>query len=277
MMQRMKFAGKTAVITGAASGIGRALSAALASHGCHLALADINEVALRAVANDLTQPGLRVSANALDVGDAGAIAEFAQTVEAEHGGAHLLFNNAGVALGGAFEDITPDDFEWLFDINFRGVVRMTRAFLPLLRGADMAHIINISSLFGLIAPAGQTAYCASKFAVRGFSDSLRHELAGSSIGVTTVHPGGVNTQIAMNARTSAKVSNEERDRGIAHSQRLLVMPPPKAASIIVRAVTMRKPRVLVGRDAHITALIERLMPSNYWSIIGRKIQMGAQD
>jgi NAD(P)-dependent dehydrogenase (short-subunit alcohol dehydrogenase family) len=276
-MQRMSFEGRTAVITGAASGIGKALSQELAARGCHLALADINEAGLTSVASDLARPGLRISTSAMDVGDAGAIRGFAQTVETEHGRAHLLFNNAGVALGGEFEDITPEDFEWLFDINFRGVVRMTRAFLPLLRAAETGHIINISSLYGLIAPAGQTAYSASKFAVRGFSDALRHELAGSSIGVTTVHPGGVKTEIAKNARTSSSVSNEQRDRGIAQSERLLVMPPPEAANIILRAVVGRKPRVLVGRDAHITALIERVMPSNYWSVIAGKIRTGKRD
>ena len=277
MKQRMIFEGKTAVITGAASGIGKALSQELAARGCHLALADINESGLKSVARELAQPGLRVSASKLDVGDEGAITRFAEFVETEHGEAHLLFNNAGVALGGEFEDISSADFEWLFDINFRGVVRMTRAFLPLLRAADTAHIINVSSLFGLIAPAGQTAYSASKFAVRGFSDALRHELAGSSVGVTTVHPGGVNTQIAKSARSSASVSNAERDRAIAQSERLLIMPPTQAANIILRAVTRRKPRVLVGRDAHIAALIERFMPSNYWSIMSGRMRMGTRE
>ncbi|WP_022697160.1 SDR family NAD(P)-dependent oxidoreductase [Euryhalocaulis caribicus] len=271
MSGRMDFAGRTAVITGAANGIGAALAGALSARGCHLALADINMAGLEAVRKSLPGEG-RATLHAVDVSQPDAIAAFAKAVRDEHGGAHLLFNNAGVAVGGTFEEIAPEDFEWLFAINFWGVVRVTRAFLPLLREADAAHITNISSIFGVIAPAGQTAYSASKFGVRGFSDALRHELAGSPVGVTTVHPGGVATQIADSARIPAGASEKEIAARREQAKRLLTMPSPQAAEIILKAVEKRKPRVLVGRDAKLAALFERLSPGGYWSLINRRAE-----
>jgi NAD(P)-dependent dehydrogenase (short-subunit alcohol dehydrogenase family) len=183
----LKLQGRTAVVTGAASGIGRAIATSLARRGCHLALADIDDDGLQRTAAEISAAGVRVSRHHLDVSDAAAVAAFPQRVTAEHAGVDILVNNAGVALGGAFEQVAEADFEWLFAINFWGVVRMTRAFLPLLHKSEEARIVNISSVFGLIAPPGQTAYSASKFAVRGFSESLRHELARTNIGVTVVH------------------------------------------------------------------------------------------
>jgi NAD(P)-dependent dehydrogenase (short-subunit alcohol dehydrogenase family) len=267
MTKWMDFDGRTAVITGAGSGIGAALAADLSARGCHLALADINPDSLRDVAQQVARPDRRTTATLVDVGNSEAIGSFYEAVRADHGEAHLLFNNAGVALGGAFERIAVDDFEWLVNINFWGVVRMTRAFLPLLHEADRAHITNVSSIFGVIAPAGQTAYSASKFAVRGFTDALRHEFAGSNIGVTTVHPGGIATQIAKNARVPADATVEEIERGREQAARNLVMPPAKAAATILRGVERKHRRVLIGRDAHALALIERSFPARYWSLI----------
>jgi NAD(P)-dependent dehydrogenase (short-subunit alcohol dehydrogenase family) len=192
----LKLKDRTAVVTGAASGIGRAIAASLARRGCHLALADIDDAALARTASELAEPGVRISRYHLDVSDRDAVAAFPARVIAEHDGVDVLVNNAGVALGGTFQEVAESDFDWLFAINFFGVVRMTRAFLPLLYKSEEARLVNISSLFGLIAPPGQTAYAASKFAVRGFSESLRHELARTCIGVTVVHPGGVATSIA---------------------------------------------------------------------------------
>ncbi|MBR9826149.1 MAG: SDR family NAD(P)-dependent oxidoreductase [Alphaproteobacteria bacterium] len=275
MSASMSFAGKTAVITGAASGIGRALAEALAERGCNLALADVNEAGLADVAQALASNEIRVTTHRVDVGDKAAITDFADAVRRDHGAAHLLFNNAGVALGGQFEDIAEDDFEWLIDINFWGPIRMTRAFLPLMRESGEGHITNISSIFGVIAPAGQTAYSAAKFGVRGFSDALRHEMADSDISVTTVHPGGVNTSIAKSARMPASASQEEIDRGLKQAADNLVMPPPKAADIILRGVERRRPRVLVGRDAHLLHWIERLWPSNYWGIMKKRLSSAA--
>ncbi|WP_339743680.1 SDR family NAD(P)-dependent oxidoreductase [uncultured Maricaulis sp.] len=270
MPAQFDFVDRTAVVTGAASGIGAALAHGLAARGCRLALADIDRDGLDRVAASIGIAADRVSLHQLDVSDRQAIEVFPEAVRLAHGGAGLLFNNAGVALGGKFEDVSEADFDWLMSINFWGVVRMTRAFMPMLHEASQAHITNISSLFGLVAPAGQTAYSASKFAVRGFSDALRHELAGSSIGVTTVHPGGIKTAIARNARHAAGADPEELAKGLEAFEKLLVMPPECAAEIILRAVARRRPRVLVGRDAHLMAWVERLFPAHYWSLIGRK-------
>jgi len=263
----MHLAGKTAVVTGAASGIGRAISISLARRGCHLALADVNEAGLAETAEMAAGAGRRITCHRLDVADKKAIAAFPETVTAAHPGVDLLVNNAGVAIGGTFDQVAEADFEWLIDINFWGVVRMTRAFMPLLKASEDARLVNISSLFGLIAPPGQTAYCAAKFAVRGFSESLRHELEGSSVGVTTVHPGGVATSIAKNARHAQAQTNAELDAAHRRYEKLLRMPPEEAGEIIVRAVERRRPRIIVGSDARNASLIERLFPVTYWKMI----------
>ena len=214
----MTLQGRTAVITGSAGGIGRAIANSLARRGCHLALADIDDIALASTATELAAHKVRISRHHLDVSDRAAIAAFPQQVTAEHPGVDILVNNAGVALGGTFEQVTEADFDWLLSINFWGVVRMTRAFLPLLHKSEEARIVNISSIFGIIAPPGQTAYAASKFAVRGFSESLRHELSGTRIGVTVVHPGGVATSIAKNARVAGSISEQEAaERGLSQA------------------------------------------------------------
>ncbi len=264
--------GRTAVVTGAGGGIGRAIAASLARRGCHLALADIDGAGLESAAAAIAAPGLRISCHHLDVADAAAIAALPQQVTAEHPGVDILVNNAGVALVGTFDQAAPADFEWLFAINFWGVVRMTRAFLPLLYASEEARLVNMSSLFGLIAPPGQTAYAASKFAVRGFSEALRHELAGSRIGVTVVHPGGVATSIAKNARHPASAGAAEAAARRKSFEKLLRLPAEAAGEAIVRGIEQRKARVLVGSDAKVIALIERLMPVGYWNLLGRTVK-----
>ncbi|MCX7052093.1 MAG: SDR family oxidoreductase, partial [Proteobacteria bacterium] len=199
-MAGLDLRGKTAVITGAGSGIGRALAVGLAARGCHLALADIRPATLEPLAAELAPRGLRLSCHALDVADRDQVAAFPEVVAAAHPTVDLLFNNAGVGLIGRFDEVSEQDFEWLLSINFHGLVRMTRAFLPTLKQRPQAQLVNIASLLSLVSPAGQTAYCASKFAVRGFSDALRHELEGSTVGVSVVCPGGVATRIAKDAR-----------------------------------------------------------------------------
>lgn len=270
MTRHLDFKGRTAVITGAGSGIGAALAAGLAARGANLALADINEARLETVAAELKSNEIKVTTHTVDVADKSQIEAFAQTVEREHGAVHGLFNNAGVALGGTFDRVTDDDFEWLMNINFYGVVRMTRAFMPLMQQADTAQLVNVSSIFGIVAPAGQTAYSSAKFAVRGFSNALMHELEGTSIGVTTIHPGGVNTQIAEDAKKPADMTEAELKAVKKMAKEGLVMPPPEAAEIILRGVERRLPRVLVGKDAHTLAIMERIFPIKYWNFIKKR-------
>ena len=264
----MRLKDRTAVVTGAGSGIGRAIAQSLAQRGCHLALADISEAGLAETVGLVKGANVRVTSHKLDVADRDAVAALPQAVGSAHGGAALLFNNAGVAVAGTFDQLAERDFEWLFEFNFWAVVRLTRAFMPLLKASVEARLVNLSSLFGLISPPGQTAYAASKFAVRGFSNALRFELAGSNVGVTVVHPGGVATKIADNARRPAGTSNAEVNEQIERARRVLIMPPAQAGEIIVKAVERRAARVLVGRDARMMALLERLAPVSYWNILG---------
>ncbi len=268
---RFPLQGGTAVLTGAASGIGAALAADLAARGCNLALADVNAAGLQAVAARARAAGVAVSEHVVDVADQAAVAALPAAVLAQHREVTLLINNAGVALGGTFEQVPPADFEWLFGINFWGVVSMTRAFLPLLRRAETAHLVNVSSIFGIVAPPGQVAYAASKFAVRGFSEALRHELAGSNVGVTTVHPGGVRTSVDASARRSG-LSDAEAAQQRQISARLLQLSPEAAAAEIVRGIRTRNKRVLVGRDARQIALVQRLFPVGYWPPLNRFIE-----
>lgn len=269
MPDKMRLEGRTAVITGAASGIGRGLAIVLARRGCDLALSDVNEDGLAETARMVRTSGRIVSEHRLDVADRKAIAAYPAVVAESHPRVDLLFNNAGVSVGGNFEDVSEEDFEWLFEINFWGVVRMTRAFLPALRARDAARIINISSVFGLIGPPGQVPYAASKFAVRGFSESLRHELEGSTVGLTVVHPGGVATSIAKNARVPSGPAADEFDRQRKVFEKFLRLPPETAAETIVRAVEAKKPRVLVGNDALALSAVLRVVPVSYWKVLGR--------
>ena len=271
MTDLMRLTGRTAVITGAAAGIGRAIAVSLASRGCHLALADIDEAGLAETADLARAHAVRVSRHRVNVADRLAVADFPNLVTAEHSGVDVLVNNAGVAVGGTFEQVSDEDFEWLFEINFWGVVRMTRAFLPLLQASDDARVVNLSSVYGLVAPPEQVAYAASKFAVRGFSEALRHELEGSSVGVTVVHPGGVATSIAEKARVPAGVSEEEIARRHARYRKLLRLPPAIAGETIVRGIERRQARVLIGSDAKLISLIARVLPVSYWKLLRQQI------
>lgn len=266
----MPLRGGVAVVTGAASGIGAALADVLAARGCALALADVDAAGLRGAAARARAAGVAVSEHRLDVADPDAVAALPDAVLAEHGRVSVLVNNAGVALGGRFEQVSPEDFDWLISINFGGVVRMTRAFLPLLRREPVAQLVNLSSVFGIVAPPGQTAYAASKFAVRGFSEALRHELDGSTVGVTVVHPGGVRTAIAVNARR-AGLSNAETEAHAKAWASFLRLDPRDAAERIARGIERREKRVLVGRDAQRITLIQRMFPVEYWRVLQRSM------
>jgi short-subunit dehydrogenase len=260
-----------AVVTGAAGGIGAALAVQLAQRGCHLALIDVAAEGLAATAAQARAQGVPVSTLRVDLAQPDAPAAVLAHVQAEHGRASVLVNNAGVAVGGDFEQIAPQDFDWLMAIDFHAVVGLTRAFLPLLRREPRAQIVNVSSIFGVIAPPGQTAYCAAKFALRGFSESLDHELRAShsTVGLTLVLPGGVRTGIADNARVPAGAAAEEVRERQAAWRRALRLSPEDAAARILRGLERRERRVLVGRDAVVAAWLQRLAPVSYWRIVAR--------
>jgi short-subunit dehydrogenase len=267
-----QFAGGTAVVTGAASGIGEALAVQLAARGSHLVLVDRDKDRLGDVADRLrtAHPGLTLATHVADLSDDEQTAALAATLAAEHPETTLLVNNAGVALGGRFDQVTLDEFDWVMAVNFRSVVRLTHALLPVLKSHPGAHLVNVSSVFGIFAPAGQAAYSASKFAVRGFSEALRHELAENAIGVTVVHPGGIKTRIAESARTGSGVSAEEYEQGRKQFAKLLTMPPEVAAAMIVEAVEKRRPRLLIGWSAKVPDVLVRLLPGTYWRVIARR-------
>jgi short-subunit dehydrogenase len=259
--------GGVAVITGAASGIGAALALNLAGRGMDLALADRNQAGLAVAAAAARAKNVKVSEHVLDVRDGEALAALPDAVLAEHGRVTLLVNNAGVALIGTFEQTAMSDFEWLMDINFWAPIKLTKAFLYALHREDAAHIVNVSSIFGIVAPPGNSAYCAAKFGVRGFSESLRHELAGSNVSLTVVHPGGIRTEIANNARLSQSVDPDEAKSATAEFNKLLKTTPEEAAEVIVKGILKRQGRVLIGRDARMLDRIQRIFPMTYWKRI----------
>lgn len=266
-----EFRGKVAAITGAGSGIGRALAIELARRGAHLALSDVNAEGLAETVGRCEGLGVKVTSRLVDVADREAMNAWADLVVEEHGKANLIFNNAGVALGATVESMTFEDFEWLMGINFWGVVNGTKAFLPHLKASGDGHVVNLSSVFGLISIPTQSAYNSAKFAVRGFTDALRIELDVDECGVsaTTIHPGGIRTNIARNARfdpalsppgLTSKSIGDEFDR-IARTS------PKKAARQILTAVERNRRRALIGPDAKVIDLISRLPASFYQSIL----------
>ena len=268
--------GSAAAVTGAASGIGRALALELAARGCDLALADRDEAGLQSVAAEIAKTQQRkVSTHRPDVGEPDQIAEFAAAASAAHPKLNIVINNAGVALLGAFSEIEQAQMEWLFNINFWGTVHGTRAFLPILAKQPEAHIVNLSSIFGIIAPPGQTAYCAAKFAVRGFSESLRHELAmaNSPVRLSVVHPGGVATNIVRNSRTGTGITdNARRAQSIDRFDAVAKTTPTAAAQRIIRGIEKNQPRILIGNDARFMDLLQRFRPATYWKVLAKRIE-----
>jgi short-subunit dehydrogenase len=271
--------GAAAAITGAAGGIGRALALEMASRGVgSLALADRDEAGLKAVASEIGSKA-KVTTHKVDVGDAEQIKAFAQAAISAHPSLNILVNNAGVALLGTFTEVDQAQMEWLININFWGVVHGTRAFLPHFSQQREAHIVNLSSIFGIISPPGQTAYCAAKFAVRGFSESLRHELkmAESPVRVLVVHPGGIATDIARNSRTGTGVTdNARRTEMIDRFDKVAKKPPASAAMHIAGAIEANKLRLLIGSDAKFAEIIQRLRPATYWAMLGRALWKRAE-
>lgn len=259
--------GKVAVLTGAGAGIGRSLAARLAEEGAIVCLADVNREGLEETARTLASRGANVSTHVVNVADDGQVKNFAHEVEERHGRADVLINNAGVALHGTVEEVSLEDIEWVMSINFWGTVYCVKHFLPLLKRQTGSHIVCLSSIFGIIAPPGQAAYCASKFAVRGFAEALRHELEGTNVRVSTVHPGGVRTGIARSARIGAGADSSKGERERQRFERLAITSPEQAAERIVRGMLRGEPRILVGRDASQIDRIQRLLPTRYWRLL----------
>lgn len=263
------FKDRVAAITGAASGMGRALAVELAARGCHVALSDVNELGLAETARMASGRGVKVTTAQIDVSDRAAIFAWADQVAAEHGKVNLVFNNAGVALGAFLDTVKPTDFEWIMGINFWGVVWGTQAFLPHLKKSGEGHVINTSSLFGLLASPTQGTYNASKFAVRGFTEALRQELDMADCGVsaTCVHPGGIRTNIARAGRIDHSFhekSGQDPERARARFDKMLDMTTAEsAARQILRGVERDERRVLVGPDAKVLDLLVRVLGSWY--------------
>lgn len=264
---------KVAAITGAGSGIGRALAYALARRGCDLALSDINADGMAETAAQARKFGIKVSEQVVDVSDRMAMRDWAGKVLAEHGKVNMIFNNAGVAHCGTVADTEYADYEWLMGINFWGVVYGTKEFLPHLQASGDGHVINISSVFGLFAQPTQSVYNSSKFAVRGFTEALRQELdlSDGCVSATCVHPGGIKTNIAQAARfsdTEGQIlgKNAELTRQ-AFNDNMLRTSADKAAEVILRGVERNRRRVIIGLDARLADLIQRLLPAAYQRLI----------
>ncbi len=260
------------VITGAASGIGRALAMRLAEENiAGIAVADVNQTALDETAALIKNPNIKITAHRLDVSDEQQFRAFADEVIARHGRVTHIINNAGVALGGKIAEVSLEDMRWLLEINFWGVVYGTKIFLPHLLEQKSAHIVNISSIFGIVAPPGNAAYSASKFAVRGFTEALRHELEDhANMTVSVVHPGGIATNIANSARIGSGVeaSKEELAAKLEKfNKELAATSPAQAAEIIVKGIKSKKTRILIGADAKVLSFFARLFPRRYFNAV----------
>lgn len=256
---------RVAVVTGAGSGIGRGLAHTFADRGCRLAIQDVNPERIGEVADALKSRGVEVLYEAFDVSDADAMAAFAERVRVEQGGAHIVVNNAGVSLSGDFLDLSLEDWEWIVGINLWGVVHGSRNFLPQLLEQDEGHLVNISSIFGVIAIPSQSAYCATKFAVRGLTETLRIELANTNVGVTSVHPGAINTNIVVDSRHNFGDKEARRTRKILEKG----MDPARAAQHIVRAIERNQVRLRIGKDALWLDRMVRAIPSRYHDLVRR--------
>lgn len=272
------FNNKVAAVTGAGSGIGQQLAILLAKQGAHLSLSDINEQGLANTVELLKSYPVKVTTAKLDVANRDDFKAWAEQTVQDHGKVNLIFNNAGVALGSTVEGMSYDELEWMMGINFWGVVYGTKEFLPHLKASGDGHIVNISSLFGLTAQPSQSAYNASKFAVRGFTEALRQELdiQNNGVSATCVHPGGIRTNIAMAARMNDSIRSLGMNPNTAGKQfnKLLRTPPEEAARQILEAVRNNDRRLLIGNDAKVIEMLQRIMPAGYQKVMafGTKLQ-----
>jgi len=268
---------KIVAITGAGSGIGRALALRMGESGANLAISDVREDALAETAALLGSTQSRVHVATVDVGQRSAIYAWADRVKAELGPVDVLVNNAGVSLSQTIAEMRDEDFEWLMNINFWGVVHGTRAFLPQLLSRPEAHVVNLSSVFGLIAVPTQAAYNASKFAVRGFTEALRQELAKTAVRVTSVHPGGIKTNIVRNGRHfQSTTGSTDADQAAREFDDMARTTPDEAARQIMRAILRERPRLLIGLDAILIDRMQRLLPESYDRLIAKAISRRPQ-
>lgn len=259
---------KVAAVTGAGSGIGQALAVNLAKEGCHLAISDVNEKGLEETLHMLKGFNVKVTHQTLDVANKNAVYDWAKKVAKDHGKVNMVFNNAGVALSGTVDSISIEDYEWIMDINFWGVVYGTKAFLPYLEDSGEGHVINISSVFGLTSQPLMSGYNASKFAVRGFTESLRQdlEITDSKVTTTCIHPGGIKTNIAKSARvdeSSMAVTGSSKDSALAEFEKMFIHTPDSAAKTILKGVKKNARRVLIGADARVFDYAARIFPTGY--------------
>ena len=256
---------RRALVTGAASGLGRALALELAHAGCDLALSDVDAARLELTRAEVVATGSQVHTAVLDVADRCAVYAYAERLTAEIGPVHLLVNNAGVLLTAAIEEMEDQDLEWVLGVNFWGVVYGTKAFLPYLRVLEEAHIVNISSVFGLVGMPTQGAYCCTKFAVRGFTETLEMELAAATphVRVSLVIPGGIKTGIARSARCPAGSWIDEPEDWRRQFEKTALTTPQAAARATVRGIQRNSPRILIGNDAHVADFVHRLLPDLY--------------
>jgi short-subunit dehydrogenase len=265
------FENRVAVITGGASGLGLATAKKLASKGCQLALVDVNREGLEQAAKLFREAGTKTSTYVIDVSDVDQMQRLPCEVVAEHGGVHILVNNAGVSISGTFEDHSIEDLQWIVGINFWGVVHGCKFFLPELRKADEAHIVNVSSMFGFVGVPTQSSYCATKFAVKGLSEALWGELQDTNIGVTSIHPGGIRTGIASTMRSYDEDVRAATVAGLEQSR-----PPEDVAEILVRAIEKNKLRAIAGWEAYAADWLKRILPVRTHKLIASRMQAGAQ-
>ncbi|MEQ8378555.1 SDR family NAD(P)-dependent oxidoreductase [Parvibaculum sp.] len=261
--------GKLAIVTGAASGIGRGTALELARRGARLAISDLDRAGLAETAKRIEALGTTVTTYLLDVADRDAVYAFAQEIETTHGGADIVVNNAGVAQIARVDELTYEDFEWVMNIDFWGMVYGTKAFLPQMQAKGAGHIVNVSSVFGIISVPTQAAYNSAKFAIRGFTEALRHEMKGTEIKVSCVHPGGIKTNIVRNARFLQSTQATAREDAASGFDKLAMTTPEKAGRVIVNGIARNKPRILIGIDAKIIDWMQRLMPVSYGRIMFR--------
>jgi butyryl-CoA dehydrogenase len=257
-----------AVVTGAASGIGRALAQRLADEKVEgIAISDVNEEGLSETAEMVKAKNVEVLTSKVDVANLEEIQRFADEIINKFGKATHLINNAGVGMVGRVEQLSLEDMEWMMNINFWGTVYGTTTFLPILKKQEIGHIVNLSSVFGFIAPPGQSAYCASKFAVRGFTECLRHELEDTNVHISVVHPGGIRTNIVKNARRGEAATDGDMQIADEMLDKLAKTTPEKAADVIVKGIKAKNPRILIGPDARQISLVQRLFPKRYFKIM----------